>query len=76
MVLSALKEQGTTPNMVQIGNEVTNGMLWPDGSAKDHFDDFAELLKSGIAAARHRPLDENRPAPRQRAQQQSRSRVA
>jgi len=51
-VLSALKLQGTTPEMVQIGNEVTNGMLWPDGRAKDHFDQFAQLLKSGIAAAR------------------------
>ena len=47
-----LKAQGTTPDMVQIGNEVTNGMLWPDGRAKDHFDNFAELVKSGIAAAR------------------------
>ena len=50
-VLTALKQQGTTPDMVQIGNEVTNGMIWPDGRAKDHFDNFAELLKSGIAAA-------------------------
>jgi beta-galactosidase/arabinogalactan endo-1,4-beta-galactosidase len=49
-VLSALKAQGTTPDMVQIGNEITNGMLWPDGQAKDHFDNLAELLKSGIAA--------------------------
>ncbi|HVU37527.1 MAG TPA: glycosyl hydrolase 53 family protein [Opitutales bacterium] len=30
-VLLALKEQGTTPDMVQIGNEITFGMLWPDG---------------------------------------------
>lgn len=30
-VLTALKEQGTTPDMVQIGNEVTFGMIWPDG---------------------------------------------
>lgn len=51
-VLSGLGEQGTTPDMVQIGNEVTNGMLWPDGRAKDHFDNFAELVKAGIAAAR------------------------
>ncbi len=51
-VLSALKEQGTTPDMVQIGNEVANGFLWPDGWATDHFDNFAELVKSGIAAAR------------------------
>jgi arabinogalactan endo-1,4-beta-galactosidase len=30
-VLAALKEQGTTPDMVQIGNEITFGMDWPDG---------------------------------------------
>jgi len=51
-VLAALKDQGTTPQMVQIGNEVSNGMLWPDGSTKTHFDQFADLLKSGIKAAR------------------------
>jgi arabinogalactan endo-1,4-beta-galactosidase len=51
-VLAALKEQGTTPQMVQIGNEVTNGMLWPDGKGKEHFDQFAGLVKSGIAASR------------------------
>lgn len=51
-VLSGLRKQGTIPDMVQIGNEVTNGMLWPDGRAKDHFDNFAELVKAGIAAAR------------------------
>jgi arabinogalactan endo-1,4-beta-galactosidase len=51
-VLMALKDQGTAPQMVQIGNEVTNGMVWPDGKAKDHIDQFADLLKSGIAAVR------------------------
>ncbi len=51
-VLMSLKRQGTPPQMVQIGNEITNGMLWPDGRAKDHFDQFADLLKSGSAAAR------------------------
>jgi arabinogalactan endo-1,4-beta-galactosidase len=51
-VLTALKEQGTSPQMVQIGNEITIGMLWPDGRAPDHFDQLAALLKSGIAAAR------------------------
>jgi arabinogalactan endo-1,4-beta-galactosidase len=30
-VLTALKEQGTTPDMVQIGNEITFGMDWPEG---------------------------------------------
>ncbi len=30
-VLTALKKQGTTPDMVQIGNEITFGLDWPDG---------------------------------------------
>jgi arabinogalactan endo-1,4-beta-galactosidase len=51
-VLTALVKQGTKPLMVQIGNEVSNGMLWPDGNTKEHFDQFAEFLKSGIQAAR------------------------
>ena len=51
-VLTTLKHQGTAPAMVQIGNEITNGMLFPDGRATDNFDQFAELLKSGIAGAR------------------------
>ncbi len=30
-VVAALKKQGTPPDMVQIGNEISNGFLWPDG---------------------------------------------
>ncbi len=30
-VIRALKEQDTLPDMVQIGNEITPGMLWDDG---------------------------------------------
>jgi arabinogalactan endo-1,4-beta-galactosidase len=50
-VLTALKEQGTEPQMVQIGNEITNGLLWPEGNT-EHFDDFATIVKAGIAATR------------------------
>jgi arabinogalactan endo-1,4-beta-galactosidase len=31
-VLLALKEQGTPPDMVQIGNEINHGMVWPEGN--------------------------------------------
>lgn len=55
--LMELKKAGTLPNMVQIGNELNNGMLWPDGklwtdSGKEigGFDNFSELLKSGLKA--------------------------
>ncbi len=52
-VLQILDKQGLTPEMVQIGNETNNGMLFPLGSVKNNnFQPFAELLKSGIKAVR------------------------
>ena len=30
-VLGTLERQGTPPDMVQIGNEINHGLLWPDG---------------------------------------------
>ncbi|MFE9399197.1 glycosyl hydrolase 53 family protein [Streptomyces flavidovirens] len=50
-VLNALKAQGTTADMVQIGNEINTGLLWPEGST-DNWDQTAGLLKSGINAAK------------------------
>jgi arabinogalactan endo-1,4-beta-galactosidase len=45
-----LKAQGTLPEMVQIGNEITPGMLWEDGRLTDaaSWGRFAELINSGI----------------------------
>ncbi|MGZ4026478.1 MAG: beta-galactosidase GalA [Flavisolibacter sp.] len=48
-VLSQLKEQGTLPDMVQVGNEINHGMLWPEGSVS-HLDSLAELFKAGTRA--------------------------
>ncbi|MDN3295172.1 glycosyl hydrolase 53 family protein [Streptomyces ficellus] len=50
-VLNALKAQGTTADMVQIGNEINTGLLWPEGST-DNWQQTAGLLKSGISAAK------------------------
>jgi arabinogalactan endo-1,4-beta-galactosidase len=47
--LKAFQAAGVPPAMVQIGNEVTPGMLWPDGQLPEHWDNFADLLKAGIA---------------------------
>jgi len=33
-VIKTLKDAGATPDIVQIGNEITGGMLWPDGQVK------------------------------------------
>ena len=46
-----LKTNGTPADMVQIGNEISDGMLFPDGR-RSNWDNFAALLKAGIAGAR------------------------
>ncbi len=50
-VISELKAQGTTPDMVQIGNEINHGMIWPDGNIT-HPDTLAAFIKSGIAGVK------------------------
>ncbi len=53
-VVAALKKQGTTPDMVQIGNEISNGFLWPDGNVwkSGKWDVFCGLLRAGVAGAK------------------------
>ena len=50
-VCNSLKEQGTPPDMVQIGNEINHGILWPDGHT-DQWEQLAELLKAGCRAVK------------------------
>lgn len=50
-VCRGLVDQGTPPAMVQIGNEINAGMLWPDGDY-EHMDNLAELLKAGYQAVK------------------------
>jgi len=53
--LAAFKNEGCLPDMVQVGNEITNGMMWPaGGSLKDatKWDPFADFVKAGIRAVR------------------------
>jgi arabinogalactan endo-1,4-beta-galactosidase len=44
----AFREAGVMPDMVQPGNEIINGMLWPDGRLPGNWDNFAELMEAGI----------------------------
>ncbi len=46
-VLQAMQAQGTLPDMVQIGNEVNHGLLWPDGHI-GNLDQLAGLLQAGV----------------------------
>jgi len=48
-VMNELKNQGTLPDMVQVGNEINHGMIWPDGYFS-HPDTLAAFIKSGVAA--------------------------
>ncbi len=50
-VLQQLKDQGAMPDMVQIGNEINHGIVWPEGSVQ-HLDSLAQLLCAGTAAAK------------------------
>jgi len=47
--IAAFAQAGVMPEMVQVGNEITHGMLWPDGKLPDNWDNFADLLKAGEA---------------------------
>jgi len=49
-VCNSLKSQGTTPDAVQIGNEINIGMLWDDGKVSTDFTNLSLLLKSGYNA--------------------------
>jgi len=53
-VCYSLKKQRTVPAMVQIGNELNSGMLWPDGHTWDpeNFDQLAQLLTAGYDAVK------------------------
>ncbi|WP_405145949.1 arabinogalactan endo-1,4-beta-galactosidase [Sphaerisporangium sp. NBC_01403] len=52
-VCSSLKAQGTTPDSVQIGNEINVGMLWNDGKViNNDFTNLSLLLKAGYNATK------------------------
>lgn len=57
-VIAALYAQGTLPDMIQIGNEITPGMLWNDGRVGGSYEtsqqwkQLGELIKSGIQGVR------------------------
>ncbi len=55
-VVERLARQGTPVDMVQTGNEVTAGMLWPVGQlyvgSEQRWVEFTTLLKAAIAGAR------------------------
>lgn len=56
-VLNEAKDAGVAPDMIQVGNEITNGMLWPLGkletdSQRGNYRNFCRLVDAGCRACR------------------------
>lgn len=51
-VLQLLKDHAIEVRWVQVGNETTNGFLWPMGRASDHMAQYAGLTKAGYEAVK------------------------
>lgn len=49
--LEALRKEGAMPTMVQVGNELTNGLLWPYGRVPE-YDNIAKFVNAGIRGVR------------------------
>lgn len=62
-VIAAMRQGGAMPDIVSVGNEVTNGTLWPDGQVErpDGWPHLAALLRAGIAGVRAPPHHSRRP---------------
>lgn len=56
--LVTLKKKNIFPTMIQVGNELSNGLLWPYGKVPD-YDNIARFLNAGIRAVRE--VDERLP---------------
>lgn len=50
-VMETLLAKEVPPTLVQVGNELTNGLLWPSGK-KPNFDEIACYINAGIRAVR------------------------
>jgi arabinogalactan endo-1,4-beta-galactosidase len=46
--IAEFRDAGVLPDMVEVGNEITHGMLWPDGKLPDNWDNFTDYLRAGI----------------------------
>ena len=51
-VMDTLKQNGITPEWVQVGNENNDGMLWEVGRASKSMTNFAGLIKAGYEAVK------------------------
>lgn len=50
-MMKIFKENGVNLTMVQVGNELSNGLLWPEGRVPN-YDNIAKFVNAGIRAVR------------------------
>lgn len=50
-VLAVCRAQDLTPRIVAVGNELSNGLLWPQGKVPD-YKNIARFVSAGVRAAR------------------------
>lgn len=52
--LLALRKAGAYPDLIQVGNELSNGMLWPLGKLPEYgqYDNLARFVRAGIRGVR------------------------
>jgi arabinogalactan endo-1,4-beta-galactosidase len=50
--IEAFRGSDAMPEMIQIGNEVIGGMLWPQGRLPKNWNAFAELFNAGVRGVR------------------------
>jgi arabinogalactan endo-1,4-beta-galactosidase len=51
-VMTALKTAGISPEWIQIGNEIPNGMLLPEGNTTNNWNQLAQLINKGYDAVK------------------------
>lgn len=57
-VITDLRKHGAMPDMVEVGNEITNGMLWPDGRVSigkpdpAQWNRLSDLLRAAVGGIR------------------------
>ena len=51
-VIKRFMAEGVCPDMVQVGNEINNGMMWPQGKITETYEPFVVLLRCATAGVR------------------------
>lgn len=62
-VISAMRQAGAMPDIVEVGNEINSGILWPTGRDElpGGWANLNALLKAGIAGVRKASIGTTRP---------------